>query len=363
MVTKAETTGYQELSLFTPPSPSNGAPAMFNKTSLVFSIFINAVLFSLGCGSVASESELLEDSFKHELTVLDFNAYLLNGIGSNLHVDERLKIMPEQLASTNADIITLQEVWEIEHRTLLIEELSKLGYPHAIFYEKPEGRTGWDKLGNGMLIFSKFKPASEPKFEQWKTWTRLLERKSSKGVMRVDLEVAEGKIVSVFNAHTSTKQFTEDGYKPKHIAKRIEQVEQITSFMKKASEETEGATQIVGLDLNTHPTTWNNDAKIFGTEPASEYVRLLEDGNLVDSYEDAHPGHNEVTADHTNNAWCSTGVFKKEPSTFIDYVMTTKGQSKVVSSEIVFREQFDYVEPAFSAPLSDHYGILTKIKL
>jgi endonuclease/exonuclease/phosphatase family metal-dependent hydrolase len=328
------------------------------------SLWLSMVMAITSCGVNESLLSFENQAPKTPVSALTYNTYLLNGTGTGTHTKERIELMPDQLAKTGADFIFLQEVWEIKHRNYLIEQMQSRGYPHAAFYENPEGRTGWDTLGNGMLILSAHEFSSEVSFEPWSNWTRLLERKSSKGVMGVNAKLPSGQIVSLFTAHTSTKLFKNGEYKATHIQKRLVQIEQVAAFMEKAKVKSNNAPQILGIDLNTHIYRWNKEQKVFGPELAPSYQHLLSKTNLQDSDLDPDSAK-KITYDPAKNHWGASGFFADDPALKLDYLFVSTDIVNPESSVIKLTEEFDFVKDneIFRAPLSDHYGILSKFFL
>jgi endonuclease/exonuclease/phosphatase family metal-dependent hydrolase len=328
------------------------------------SLCLSMVMAITSCGINESLLSLENQTPRTQVSALTYNTYLLNGTGTGTYAQERIELMPDQLAKTGADFILLQEVWEIKHRDYLIEQMHSRGYPHAAFYENPEGRSGWDTLGNGMLILSKHEFSSEVSFEPWSNWTRLLERKSSKGIMGVNAKLPSAQIISLFTAHTSTKLFKNGEYKATHIEKRLVQIEQVAAFMEKAKVKSNNAPQILGIDLNTHIYRWNKEQKVFGPELAPSYKHLLSKTNLQDS--DLDPDSSKkITYDPATNYWGASGFFADDPPLKLDYLFVSKDVVSPESSVIKLDDEFEFLKDnqTFKAPLSDHYGILSTFSL
>ena len=313
-----------------------------------------------------TNSTLNSSDQKQEISVLNFNTFLLNGTGTNNYTDERIMVLPNQLAALSADVVILQEVWQQDHRDFLTTEMEKQGYPYAIFYEGDrDASANWGSYGNGLLILSKFEPAGAPRFQAWTNWTRILERKSTKGIMSIDLKLPNGKVFTVANAHTSTKQFKDGSYKDSHIEKRLVQINQIVDLLAGVRSQNGGAPIVLGIDLNSHPYKWDPQQNEFSSEYSKEYRTLVDALNLSDSFHEINGDNVSYTYDKNSNSWIAKGFFTDEPSAILDYILTSKDQVEIVDSQMVLTEEHVFSNALGEAkgPLSDHYGILSTLQL
>ena len=107
----------------------------------------------------------------------------------------RIEAVAHFLADSGADIICVQESWEIKTRNMLYEIMAQAGYEHASANEHPF------LIGNGGLVtFSKF-PIRRKAFM---SFTRLssafVELFTQKGVLETLIDTPLGE-VTVFNVH------------------------------------------------------------------------------------------------------------------------------------------------------------------
>jgi len=83
-----------------------------------------------------------------QFKLLTFNTWLLDlplGLGAK-EIDKRIPLMTKLIIQTNADIVSLQEVWLDKHRDQLINGPRTGGYKYFYFNEKT---TFPGVLGNG----------------------------------------------------------------------------------------------------------------------------------------------------------------------------------------------------------------------
>ncbi|MGZ6469385.1 MAG: endonuclease/exonuclease/phosphatase family protein, partial [Bdellovibrionota bacterium] len=97
--------------------------------------------------------------------ILTFNTWLVRtpfGIDVAKKINERFSLLPDSLASLDADVICLQEVWSPALRRSLREKMAALGYPHCAGGEKIGSASFFilrfihNFFGNGLLIFSRY---------------------------------------------------------------------------------------------------------------------------------------------------------------------------------------------------------------
>src|SRR3989338_8979053 len=95
------------------------------------SLFAHLLSFILISVSANHSSAALADV--RPLKILQFNAWQLKALGIDLTKDrkERLRILPDYLAATQADVMTLSEVWSDLTKKAIIRAMVRRGYPFA----------------------------------------------------------------------------------------------------------------------------------------------------------------------------------------------------------------------------------------
>jgi len=135
------------------------------------------------------------------------------------HLDERMAGLPDALASLEADIVCLQELWTAEHAQSVSERLAKRGFLHFRRLESPGGLTGLfvaSKLPLGAATFRPFSLGRMPHSFWHLDW--LVE----KGVGDVTVTTPLGD-VRVQNTHLQA-QYRTDRYGAERLAQALEVV-------------------------------------------------------------------------------------------------------------------------------------------
>jgi endonuclease/exonuclease/phosphatase family metal-dependent hydrolase len=107
----------------------------------------------------------------------------------------RIKKVAEYLASSNADIICIQESWDKSNRPMIYEIMTKAGYEYNSAREVPL------LVGNsGLLTFSRY-PIKKKKFTQFsRLSSAFVEIFTAKGILETVIETPVGE-VTVYNLH------------------------------------------------------------------------------------------------------------------------------------------------------------------
>jgi endonuclease/exonuclease/phosphatase family metal-dependent hydrolase len=369
-----------------------------------------------------------------QIKVLTFNAWLVVtpvGLTFSKDIDTRIELMPDKIAETGADIIGFQEVWNVDQRDYLISELKKRGYPFSAYSSETEKRNllegntyqtigdvvkdAFDesplnlieairrKMGNGLLIVSKYKLSVRVDQLRFSDYTRGDEFAVIKGAIRTQVEIPSYGWVDLVNAHLGAvgEQLDENGrfydYNDSQIAERHDQSYELAQWLNKLGYKDSSRRLIMTVDLNSHYNPWNPKLHSYDTSFSSvEYATYAKSDstilpiwnplgqrkcpqgsftsndachpriafNFLDTYKTIN-GYTKTdfSFDKKNNPYASGGYFSGIPPEFIDYIFVNSSKYfHVLDSSMVFTEKLsDTVgQPTF---LSDHYGIITTLEL
>lgn len=345
----------------------------------------------------------------NELKVLTFNTWLLDlAVLDPFDAKDlvlRGTLMPQVFEETGAHVIFLQEVWRKNHREFMCREAQKINY-FCLNILRP-------KLGNGLLILSKYKfvPGSEG-FKEFSDepyslgWTRSDEPAwlVRKGIVTVSIEHPILGVVELYNAHAGAVTFdAELGHRnPSQDQVNLGQVAKFADYVREKHDPKNLA--IIGADINTHFEVIKNNQ--YTGELTPQYSLLTgsstvtipkevywddqkEDHQVVglgftDTYgirypqsitpkspgEALIPKDVGITFDTKDNEYVTGGFFKGEPSERIDYILVSPDKRvSVFDSEVIFTpgqvEVFSerYLGTGLIKLLSDHYGVLTTLRI
>ena len=239
------------------------------------------------------------------------------------------------------DVIVLLEAFEADHRTLIINELKRLGYPVVTaHYEKKE-------YGTGILLISSL-PLEHYDFTPFNVSGALYdpERWAGKGVQHFRLLTPAGPL-ELFATHPIARFKYLYNSKGKHVDRdrktidRLLQMETIARVMD-AQAGPDARSVVLAGDLNVSPDMW-------------EYQYLLARAGLVDSYAEVHPG--EIASTYSTE-----NTFNDKDWSRIDHVLyrNRAGGSgfwlQPVRSQICLRDPIAIGDR--KSCLSDHFGVL-----
>lgn len=236
---------------------------------------------------------------------------------------QRLVAIGEYLRSLNADIICLQESFDIAHRTLLHQILGRDVYQQSLGQQRKVagGLLTLDTSG-GLVIFSKY-PFQSQSFVKFPTsFSSFVEIFSQKGFLDVVVKSPHG-LVRVLNTHLHTEQ--------KYLSRKV-RLAQLRQMVEQASLQ-DGWENI--------PTIFTGDFNEPELLDQPDFFSLLQKGKF------SHHNSELLPTYRTNNPLVNIWINRVASSRKIDYIFT-----KLI-------EQYNLVilqyEPIYLMPtLSDH---------
>ncbi len=284
------------------------------------------------------------------LRVVSFNAWALPVTIPSQDKRRRLKRLPEALAALDADVIVLQELFDVRGRRRVLGELCPpyLTTPDALETRRILGLVPADTTG-GLLILSRF-PISGSRFVSHSLGrgTKVDERLGRKGALIVHLETPIGEL-TVFAVHLYA------GTKPKDTRIRTAQLAPLLRIL-----DSEAAANPVLLagDINTSPTSGYPDPPGQGNRYSPEYAALAEVG--FDDPLPPNPIPAELTATWvpSRNRFAALPYQETKTDERYDYVMVRAGKSRgwrVRAAHTVLDGTGEH--------LSDHVGVLAELDL
>lgn len=306
------------------------------------------------------------------LKILQFNTWQLKAFGIDLTKDrkERLRILPDYLAATNADVMTLSEVWSDLTKKAVARAMARRGYPFAGFTPRKAG------MGDGMLVISRFPITAVKRSRAFHPRTRLDENITHKRAVRITLGVPGVGPVDLFQAHTGAVAFhrKKDRYDRVQRWKLARQLQELAGFIR-ANAVSEIV--ILGADLNANYQEYGSDGE-FLPRYSEDYLGLVRDAcpdraEMQNSFLVANGmsvADKNVATYANDNPYVSDGFFSGIPSETEDYVLyCPSARLAAVRSEVVFKDAIPesdrerYGLKMLPKRLSDHYAVLTTFEV
>lgn len=307
------------------------------------------------------------------LKILQFNTWQLKALGIDLTKDrkERLRILPDYLAATKADVMTLSEVWSDLTKKAIVRAMFRRGYPFASFTRQKAS------MGDGLLVISRFPITAVKRSRSFHPFTRLDEALTRKRAVRITLAVPDVGTVDLFQAHMGAVGFHEkkDRYDRVQKAKLMAQLEELADFIRANAT---SDVVILGADLNANYQEYGGGGR-FLPEYAKDYRALIEGacpdrGPNRDQMQNSFLVANGMSVRDKNiptysadNPYVSGGIFAGIPSETEDYLLYCPSpRVSALRSEIVFRDAIPesdrerYHLKRLPKRLSDHYGVVTE---
>lgn len=305
----------------------------------------------------------------NSLKILTYNAWGLKIGPFSLAKDykERIYSLPTEIYRLNPDIIFLQEVWKKVDRDYILTELKKRGYVYSFHksdqhpkirkLKKPFQWLNNLLLGNGLIIISKFKiNLLSTKVLTFSNFTANEEFFTRKGAIYCEVNSPKFGNISCINTHLGSVDYnpSKRRFHPKQVDTQTKQLKELENFIQSLTKENP---LFIGGDLNIDERNFNY-LNWFPT-PGKQYVNLLENLKLVDSYRFIHP--NEV-----GKTYASKNIYNlksKAPEGRIDYLFHSNLHNRLEpkKSSLVFtspiRKKNNLIQ------LSDHFGILSEYKI
>lgn len=338
------------------------------RTASLFGHFLSCILIFVFANNAAAA---FADTTR-PLKILQFNAWQLKALGIDLTKDrkERLRILPDYLAGTQADVMTLSEVWSDATKRVIARAMTRRGYPFASFARQKAS------MGDGLLVISKFPITGVKRSRPFHPFTRLDEAITRKRAVRIRLEVPDVGAVDLFQAHVGAVGFhkTRDRYDRVQKAKLMVQLEELADFIRSSAT---SDIVILGADLNANYQEYGGGGR-FLPEYAKDYRALIKGAcpdraEMQNSFLVANGmsvRDKNVPTYAADNPYVSGGLFAGIPSETEDYLLYCHSPRVSASrSEIVFRDAVPesdrerYHLKRLPKRLSDHYGVLTAFEL
>jgi endonuclease/exonuclease/phosphatase family metal-dependent hydrolase len=312
----------------------------------------------------------------NELRILTLNTWLLEtpifSIPIASDVKKRLQKLPQLILETKADIVFLQEVWKKKFVNLLHKELSPFGYSTA--YEN----SSLFQMGNGLLTISKFPFANHSKGQKVKTHTfrdrtRLDEHAVKKGITMCSVNLPNQGEVKLFNTHLGATTLDKKLMQPKlnHYKKRSNQLTDVANFVKENTSSQDP--YILAGDFNVNEHCFINKKEESTTYTIEErhdpaYKSIMNKLEIVDTFRTANSKFSPkddnylgYTVNADLNPYVNGGI-NKSFAKFgrIDYIFLSQSAKATVDYSRVVFQPLRKEKPSFA--ISDHFGVLTKIK-
>lgn len=281
---------------------------------------------------------------KKAVSILTMNLGLMQILGYSPipHVKERLAAFPQHAKKLGADIICLQEVWNVWQYEQLQKELKEI-YPYSNSFPFHKEAL---LLPSGLCIFSQYEIEEYPLqnethivFAGFPAWHEYL---VSKGAIAVHVHTPVG-LIAVINTHlVSGGPFFAPNGRP--IRKmRAGQIHDLVHFTKQQLVDL----HIIAGDLNAGPA-----------HSVENYELILQHG-FVDTkaLAPAHAVTGEVTFDtrnilHLKEDGVTSG---RLDHIFLSQISTPRIHVK--EHRVVFFEEIVHTRDGQKVPLSDHYGL------
>jgi endonuclease/exonuclease/phosphatase family metal-dependent hydrolase len=280
------------------------------------------------------------------LRLLTFNAGLLNInlFGFQLfqpapYVKERLLALPEQLRKSDADIIALQEIYSLEQKKWLADQLRQEYYNYYVEDEP------FLKLPNSLMLLSRY-PIINARHHLFQRATFTEELADSKGLLRIIVKTPDFGKIAVVNIHA-----TSGGAGTFNDELKALRQQQFHKAMRFASNDYTPQHIIMG-DFNASPYTETDSYTIF---LEGGYQMALPEGQEA-----------ELVTWAPDNPLNQHFVFRGETPRQLDHVLLSEElQHKLHLQEIklCFTQACVSVGAAEQVPLSDHYGLLATYSL
>jgi endonuclease/exonuclease/phosphatase family metal-dependent hydrolase len=189
---------------------------------------------------------------EREVTFLSYNVGLLRQrvcgfeiFANPPYATARLPFIPAAIRSQKADIVALQECYEVEHFDFLCTELQDI-YP---YYARVESGGGY-KFHNGLMLLSKW-PILKYELEAMEKVSMLEAYAATKSALNVWIDIPSMGSVMLMNVHTTAGgESTEPGTECVDLDRADEIRQNIASGIKAAAD---GAQPIIIGDLNAGP--------------------------------------------------------------------------------------------------------------
>jgi endonuclease/exonuclease/phosphatase family metal-dependent hydrolase len=284
------------------------------------------------------------------IRAVTFNAWALPVTIPSQQKRRRLSRLPAALAALDADLIVLQELFDVRARRRLLGELCP---PYAAAPAKNAGRrilglVPADTTG-GLLVLSRL-PIAGSRFVPHTLGhgTKVDERLGRKGAMIVHVETPVGRL-TVFAVHLYA------GTKPKDTRIRLAQLAPLLEVLE---DEAAGGPVLMAGDINTSPTVDYPEPPGRENPLAPEYAAMVDAGFVDPLPPNPTPVTRSATWVPSRNRYAALAYQETKTDERYDYVMVRPG----LGHEWAVRDARTVID-APDAHLSDHVGVLVELDL
>jgi endonuclease/exonuclease/phosphatase family metal-dependent hydrolase len=279
-----------------------------------------------------------------------FNAWALPVTIPSQRKRRRLGRLPSALTALAADVIVLQEMFDVRARRRLMRQLrpAYAAAPDIDVDRRILGLVPADSTG-GLLVLSRL-PISGWRFipHTLGHGTKVDERLGRKGAMIVHIETPVGR-VAVFAVHLYA------GTKPKDAAIRMAQLAPLLDALK---EEAADDPVLMGGDINTSPTMDYPRPPGHGNPLAPEYAALVRAGFIDPLPPNPTPLARSATWVPSRNPYAALPYQETKTDERYDYLMVRSG----TEHDWRLRHARTVIDAA-DGYLSDHVGVLVEADL
>ncbi|NIR43877.1 MAG: hypothetical protein GWN99_07865 [Gemmatimonadetes bacterium] len=288
-------------------------------------------------------------SEKTSLRIVTFNAWALPVSIPTQDKRRRLRRLSDALASLDADIIVLQEMFDVRARRRLLGQLCPPydTTPDARRWRRILGLMPIDATG-GLLVLSRL-PIEDARFipHPADLGTKPDERLGRKGAMIVRVETALGPL-TVLAIHLYA------GTKPKDSLVRLAQLEPL---LRTLESETDGTPVILAGDINTSPTMAYPAPPGPENPLTPEYAALIDAGFTDPLPPNPTPASRSATWVPSRNRYAALPYQETKTDERYDYVLVRPDSARewrVKETETVL--------DGTGAYLSDHVGVMVELE-
>ena len=284
------------------------------------------------------------------IRAVTFYAWALPVTIPSQHKRRRLRRLPKALAALDADLIVLQELFDVRARRRLLGELCPPygAAPETNADRRILGLVPADMTG-GLLVLSRH-PILGSRFVPHTLGhgTKVDERLGRKGAMIVHIETPVGRL-TVFAVHLYA------GTKPKDTKIRMAQMKPLLQVLEN---EAAGGPVLMAGDINTSPTADYPKPPGHENPLAPEYAALVGAGFLDPLPPNPTPVARSATWVPSRNRYAALPYQETKTDERYDYLMVRPGEGL----EWVVRGAGTVIDTP-DAHLSDHVGVLGEFAL
>lgn len=284
------------------------------------------------------------------LRVVTFNAWALPVSIPSQQRRRRLRQLPQALTALDADVIVLQEMFDVRARQNVLRELCPpyVTTPDAMRFRRILRLMPIDTTG-GLLVLSRL-PISSSRFipHPPDVGSKPDERIGRKGAMIVHLKTPFGRI-TLFAIHLYA------GTKRKHTGVRCAQLAPLLEILNTAAD---GNPVVLAGDINTSPTVGYPEPAGPENPLTPEYAALIEAGFSDPLPPNPTPGDRTATWVPSRNHYAALPYQETKTDARYDYVLVRSGSAHTWA----VKDARTVLDDA-RAHLSDHVGVQVELDL